>query len=201
MIPPLVLTIDFSDRVVSVLEMLCGRALTARAVSLSTTSITRTASPSVPASSWRNPEVDAVLTRMFPSSEPFFTTAEILAELTKVAKNPLPKWSTISVACIQRLHIKRGTPPVKPKAPRSSVPMRGTPRVRAVPLAEPLVTPHGAPGVALPPVEADWQRIQSQALREGYMLRSNNDLPDYNSARIRRGDAPFCIRALRRHAA
>jgi hypothetical protein len=201
MIPPLTLTIDFSDRVVSVLEMLCGRTLTTRTVALATTSIPRSAPPAIPPSSWRNPDVDAVLTRMFPSSNPFFTTAEILAELTKVAKNPLPKWSTISVACIQRLHIKRGTPPVKPKAPRSTVPMRGVPRVRAVPLAEPLVTPHGAPGVALPPVEADWHRIQSQALREGYTLRSNADLPSYNRARIQRGDAPFAIRALRRRAA
>src|ERR1700744_4128354 len=157
---PGIITIDISNRFANLLE----RILTTFGGKPAPETIDGQKMPALPRStpltSWRNPEVDAVLNRMFPCSEPFYTTTEILIELQKVATKPLPKWSTISVACIQRLHIKRGTPPPRPPKPaREPRKAWSKPRLHSVPY-ERIAVPVASPGVALPPVAIEWAKIR-----------------------------------------
>jgi hypothetical protein len=72
------------------------------------------------------------------------------------------------------------------------------PTLRAVEPVAAFVAPTAAPGTALPPVDAPWDTIQREALRQGFELKSHSGITTYNRSRIVRGESPF---ALKRAAA
>lgn len=147
---------------------------------------------------WATAAVKAELVRMYPSEDPFFDTEAIREAMRACGGPPLPAWSTIGVYAIQTLHLKRGKSPAKPKAVKARVQKNGR---RLMPRAsQPIVAfvaPTTAPGTALPPVDAAWETIQREALRQGYELRSHSDLTMFNKTRIARGESPFAIRRAR----
>ena len=122
-----------------------------------------------PTNHWATTEVKEALVRMYPSENPFFDTEAIREAMRACGGPPLPAWSTIGVYAIQTLRLRRGKAPAKlPQAQK--VRARGIqrrPTLRAGEPVVPFVAPTAAPGTALPPVDAPWDRIQSEALRQG----------------------------------
>jgi hypothetical protein len=148
---------------------------------------------------WATAAVKETLVRMYPCSDPFYDTETIREAMRACGGPPLPAWSTIGVYAIQTLHLRRGKAPARPPRVAKARDRVGRPTtLRAVEPVAPFVAPTAAPGIALPPVDAAWDRIQSEALRQGFELRSHSDLPMFNRARIARGESPF---ALKRAAA
>lgn len=147
---------------------------------------------------WANDARKDVLRRMYPSEDPFYTTQQIHEAVAACDGPQIPRWSTVTVYAIQTLRLKRGKAPPSTKPPRER--KRPQNRRGGFKPSEPIEVfeaPTAAPGVELPPVEAAWETIQRQALRQGFELRAQSDLPMYNRARIRRGESPFCIHRAR----
>jgi hypothetical protein len=116
---------------------------------------------------------DAKAAARYPSEDPFFDTEAIREAMRVCGGPPLPAWSTIGVYAIQTLRLKRGKSPAKPKIVNARVKKNG--RRLLLRAAEPIVAfvaPTTAPGTALPPMDAPWDRIQSEALRQGFELRA-----------------------------
>ena len=127
---------------------------------------------------------------MYPSTEPFYDT-----EAMRACGGPqLPAWSTIGVYAIQTLHLRRGKAPARPPRVAKARDRSGRPALRAVDPVAPFLAPTAAPGIALPPVDAAWDTIQREALRQGFELRSHSGITMYNRTRIARGESPFAIR-------